>query len=120
MDHRGLSCLQVGVVNPSTLKTERLPRQRHLSWGSTHPPSTTLRAALSRVSGLIPYPQADLLHRFAPTAAIQSRTALATNSEPLSERICPGIPRTMNKSDSTSITSMGFSLRATRIAGSRA
>ena len=35
---------------------------------------------------------------------------------PLSERMCPGTPRRMNRSDSTSITSMAFSLRATRIA----
>src|SRR6187200_554764 len=35
---------------------------------------------------------------------------------PLSDLIWPGVPRRMNRSDSTSITSMALSLRATRIA----
>src|ERR687897_861847 len=52
----------------------------------------------------------------APTAAIHACTALATNSGPLSERMWPGTPRTMKRSDSTSMTSVEPSLRATRIA----
>src|SRR5829696_558866 len=52
----------------------------------------------------------------APTAEIHSWTALAMNSGPLSERMWPGTPRRMNKSESTSMTSMALSLRATRIA----
>src|SRR6476646_3614499 len=51
----------------------------------------------------------------APTALIHSRTALATNSGPLSDLMCAGTPRAMNRSDRTSITSMAFSLRAIRI-----
>src|SRR5829696_3878595 len=38
------------------------------------------------------------------------------NSGPLSERMWPGTPRRMDKSESTSMTSMALSLRATRIA----
>src|SRR5918994_2181709 len=52
----------------------------------------------------------------APTAEFHSWTALAMNSGPLSERMWPGTPRRMNKSESTSMTSMALSLRATRIA----
>src|SRR3712207_3828639 len=37
----------------------------------------------------------------APTAVIQSCTTLATNSGPLSERMCPGTPRRMNRSEGT-------------------
>ncbi|KTR06314.1 hypothetical protein NS365_07825 [Aureimonas ureilytica] len=37
----------------------------------------------------------------APTAVTQSRTALAMNSGPLSERICPGAPRWIRRSDRT-------------------
>src|SRR5947208_3555592 len=54
--------------------------------------------------------------RLGATAPIHSRTAVATNSGPLWERMCPGTPRRMNRSDSTSMTSMALSLRATRIA----
>src|SRR5712672_2988312 len=50
---------------------------------------------------------------FAPTAPIHSCTALATNSGPLSERICPGTPRRMNRSESTSMTSIDLSRRDT-------
>lgn len=49
-----------------------------------------------------------------PTAAIQSRTAWAMNSGPLSERMKAGTPRKMNRSVSASITSVEFSLRCTR------
>ena len=52
----------------------------------------------------------------APTPAIQPRTALAANSGPLSERMCAGTPRAMNRSAKVSITSVAPSLRATRIA----
>src|SRR6476469_1898492 len=52
----------------------------------------------------------------APTAAIHSRTALAMNSGPLSERTWPGTPRRMNRSDKTSMTSVELSLRSIRIA----
>ena len=38
------------------------------------------------------------------------------NSGPLSERMCSGPPRRMNGSDKTSITSVDFSLRLTRMA----
>src|SRR3954471_12581689 len=38
------------------------------------------------------------------------------NSGPLSERICPGTPRRMKRSESASMTSMDLSLRATRMA----
>src|SRR3712207_2697472 len=41
---------------------------------------------------------------------------MARNSGPLSERMWPGMPRRMNKPESTSMTSMAFSLRATRMA----
>src|SRR5438874_1137756 len=37
----------------------------------------------------------------------------ATNSGPLSERICPGTPRRMNRSESTSMTSIDLSRRDT-------
>src|SRR3954468_16931705 len=62
------------------------------------------RAARSDVGGL------------GSNAEIHSWTALAMNSGPLSERMWPGTPRRMNKSESTSMTSMALSLRATRIA----
>ena len=52
----------------------------------------------------------------APTAAIHSRTALAMNSGPLSERTWPGTPRRMKRFDSTSMTSVDLSLRSIRIA----
>src|SRR6188472_1969037 len=52
----------------------------------------------------------------APTAAIHSRTALAMNSGPLSERTWPGTPRRMNRSDRASMTSVELSLRSMRIA----
>src|SRR3954453_12067535 len=42
--------------------------------------------------------------------------ALATNSGPLSERMCSGTPRRMNRSESTSMTSIDLSRRATRMA----
>src|SRR6187455_3497529 len=61
-------------------------------------------AVLPRASGL------------EPTAAIHSRTALAMNSGPLSERTWPGTPRRMNRSDKTSMTSVELSLRSIRIA----
>src|SRR5215204_5092297 len=38
------------------------------------------------------------------------------NSGPLSERMWPGTPRRMNRSESTSMTSIALSLRSTRIA----
>ena len=41
--------------------------------------------------------------------AVQSWTALATNSGPLSERTCPGTPRIMNRSDGISMTSVELS-----------
>src|SRR5258708_4048671 len=47
---------------------------------------------------------------------MQSCTALAMNSGPLSDRICPGTPRKMNRSESTSMTSIDFSRRDTRMA----
>src|ERR1700687_5634849 len=53
---------------------------------------------------------------FEPTAAIHVCTASAMNSGPLSDRICPGTPRSMNSSLRTSITSIDFSLRRTLIA----
>ena len=53
---------------------------------------------------------------FAPTAAIQFRTAVAMNSGPLSERMWLGTPRRMNWSASTSITSVELSFRLTRMA----
>ena len=43
-------------------------------------------------------------------------TASAMNSGPLSERIYPGTPRSMNNSASISMTSTDLSLRATRMA----
>ena len=52
----------------------------------------------------------------APTAAIHRRTASATNSGPLSERIQVGMPRRMNRSVNTSMTSIEESLRRTRMA----
>src|SRR5690606_28418801 len=52
---------------------------------------------------------------FAPTATIHSRTALAMNSGPLSERTWPGTPRRMNRSDRASMTSVELSLRSMRI-----
>src|SRR3712207_9116030 len=53
---------------------------------------------------------------WAPPAVIHVWTALATNSGPLSERMWPGTPRRMNKSESTSMTSIALSLRSTRMA----
>src|SRR5437763_2301763 len=53
---------------------------------------------------------------FAPTAPIHSWTALATDSGPLSERMCSGTPRRMNRSESTSMTSIDLSRRDTRMA----
>ncbi len=50
----------------------------------------------------------------APTNAIHRRTASATNSGPLSERIQVGTPRKINRSVSVSITSLEESLRRTR------
>ena len=44
------------------------------------------------------------------------RTPLATNSGPMSERMWPGTPRGMDRSDQTSITPAAPSLRATRMA----
>jgi hypothetical protein len=52
----------------------------------------------------------------APTAAIQSLTACATNSGPLSDLIKAGTPRRINRSVSTLMTSVELSLRSTRIA----
>lgn len=52
-----------------------------------------------------------MLAVLAPTAAIHSRKALAMNSGPLSDRMWPGMPRRMNRSDRTSITSTAFSFR---------
>ena len=52
----------------------------------------------------------------APTPLIQPFTAVATNSGPLSERMWAGVPRAMNRSANTSVTSAEPSLRATRIA----
>ena len=52
----------------------------------------------------------------APTAAIQSLAAWATNSGPLSERMKRGAPRRMNRSVRASITSTEFSFRFTVIA----
>ena len=49
---------------------------------------------------------------FAPTASIQSRTAFAMNSGPLSDRTWPGTPRRMNRSVRTSITAVEFSFRS--------
>src|ERR1700722_5720072 len=40
----------------------------------------------------------------APTPVIHACTAFAINSGPLSDRICAGTPRRMNKSESTSMT----------------
>src|SRR5436190_8188106 len=51
-----------------------------------------------------------------PDAPIHSCTAVATNSGPLSERMCSGTPRRMNRSDKTSMTSMDLSRRDTRMA----
>ncbi len=51
-----------------------------------------------------------------PIDPIQAYTDLTINPGPLSERMYCGTPRTMNSSQSTSITSAAFSLRATRIA----
>src|ERR687883_664022 len=47
--------------------------------------------------------------------ADHSCTALATNSGPLSERMCSGTPRRMNRSDSTSMTSIELSRRDARM-----
>ena len=52
----------------------------------------------------------------APTPVIQPFTAIAANSGPLSDRMCTGVPRAMNRSASTSMTSTAFSWRPTRIA----
>ena len=52
----------------------------------------------------------------APTAAIHRLTASATNSGPLSERIQAGMPRRMNRSVSTSMTSVEESFLRTRMA----
>lgn len=41
---------------------------------------------------------------------------LGDDSEPLPERMCSGTPRRMNRSDRTSMTSVGLSLRSMRIA----
>ncbi len=49
------------------------------------------------------------------TAAIHRLTASATNSGPLSERIQVGMPRRMNRSVSTSMTSIEESLLRTRM-----
>jgi hypothetical protein len=54
--------------------------------------------------------------RLAPTIAIQSLSALAIISGPLSERIFAGMPRRMNRSDSTSMTSTAFSCLSTLMA----
>src|SRR3712207_8768591 len=56
---------------------------------STHPFSHGLPGAMVAV--------------LAPTAVIQSRTASATNSGPLPERMCPGTPRRMNRSGRKSV-----------------
>src|SRR3954452_20741049 len=61
-------------------------------------------AARRDVGGLRADGTDPLLHRF------------ATNSGPLSERICSGTPRRMNRSDSTSMTSIDLSRRDTRMA----
>ncbi len=53
---------------------------------------------------------------FAPTAAIQPRTAVAMNSGPLSDLMCAGTPRRMNWSAKTSMTSVNWSFRLTRMA----
>ena len=50
------------------------------------------------------------------TALIHAWIALATNSGPLSDRMKAGTPRMMNKSVSTSTTSVELSLRLTRVA----
>src|SRR4029450_10585003 len=52
----------------------------------------------------------------APTAAIQSCTALAMNAGPCSERMCRATPRRMNRSASASMTSMAWSRRETPMA----
>ena len=51
----------------------------------------------------------------ARTPVIQPFTAVAVNSHPLSERMNPGVPRAMNRSASTSMTSAEPSLRPTRM-----
>ena len=67
-------------------------------------------AGQSSASGARAYSRAGLPSMMkavlAPTSAIQSRTALATNSGPLSERTFPGLPRRMKRSYRTSMTSM--------------
>jgi hypothetical protein len=52
-----------------------------------------------------------------PTRPSHFRNSLATNSDPLSERICSGIPRHSITSASASITSYFPNLLARRIAG---
>jgi len=47
---------------------------------------------------------------------IHALTAVATNFGPLSEQMVAGVPQVMNRSVSTSITSVEPSLRPTRIA----
>ena len=51
-----------------------------------------------------------------PTRPSHSRTALAVNSGPLSQRMCSGTPRRTNRSESRSSTSSLVSLLATSIA----
>lgn len=50
---------------------------------------------------------------FTPRRPSQSRTAVAVNSGPLSERMCSGGPRRAKRSTSTARTSSEFSRRAT-------